>query len=196
MQATTTKERLLAAGQRLMLERSFQAVGLTELLEEVNVPKGSFYHHFGSKEQFGVELVRDYLQRANENRRQMLLRVELEPDPMLRLSAYLDSLVGKVLAGDGYCPCLAAKLASEVCGLSDAMRTVFHEEGQQTVGIFTAVLDEAVARKQLPASVPTASWASAMQDLLLGALQRCGVTRTAQPLRDAILLLKNLFSTR
>ena len=39
-----------------MLERSFHSVGLNQILASVKVPKGSFYHYFESKEQFGVEI--------------------------------------------------------------------------------------------------------------------------------------------
>ena len=46
---TTTKERILDAAEDLMLEKSFHSVGLNEILTTVNVPKGSFYHHFASR---------------------------------------------------------------------------------------------------------------------------------------------------
>ena len=61
MSDRTTKERILDAAEELMLEKSFHSVGLTEILEAVKVPKGSFYHHFKSKEQFGVEMLKHYV---------------------------------------------------------------------------------------------------------------------------------------
>jgi TetR/AcrR family transcriptional regulator, transcriptional repressor for nem operon len=190
MKTSSTKERLFAAGQRLMLDRSFHSVGLNDLLEAVQVPKGSFYHHFESKDQYGVEMLQDYLEQANATRRQILLRSEVEPNPLLRFQAYADALVAKVMQGDGKCPCLEAKLASEVCSLSDGMREALLLEGQETRRIYQAVLDEAVAKNLLPATVPTATWASALVDLLCGAVQRCGITRSVQPLREAIAFLK------
>src|SRR3954447_13854945 len=62
----TTKERILNAAEELMLTKSFHAVGLNEILSAVKVPKGSFYHYFTSKEQFGVELISHYVRENTE----------------------------------------------------------------------------------------------------------------------------------
>jgi AcrR family transcriptional regulator len=59
--AVTTKERILEAAEEMMLSKSFHSVGLREILKAVKVPRGSFYHHFSSKEQFGVELLQHYV---------------------------------------------------------------------------------------------------------------------------------------
>src|SRR3546814_6877174 len=42
------------------LFRSFTGVGLNEILQAASVPKGSFYHYFKSKEQYGQSLLEDY----------------------------------------------------------------------------------------------------------------------------------------
>ena len=56
-----------------MLERSFHSVGLNQILSAVKVPKGSFYHYFKSKEEFGVEMLTHYASTSNAYRRKMLL---------------------------------------------------------------------------------------------------------------------------
>lgn len=55
-----TREHILATGETIILGKSFSAVGLAEILNTAGVPKGSFYHYFRSKEQFGVELLQRY----------------------------------------------------------------------------------------------------------------------------------------
>ena len=49
------------------MHRGFTGMGLSELLKTAEVPKGSFYHYFRSKEAFGVALLENhyagYLQR-------------------------------------------------------------------------------------------------------------------------------------
>ncbi len=54
----STRERLIAAGARLMSENGYQGTGLAEILSAAGVPKGSFYHHFASKEAFAIEVLR------------------------------------------------------------------------------------------------------------------------------------------
>lgn len=55
-----TRETLLRAGVAAMTEKGFSSTGIDEILRSVNVPKGSFYHYFGSKEAFGLELIDRY----------------------------------------------------------------------------------------------------------------------------------------
>ena len=52
-----TREHLLATGERLCMHRGFTGMGLSELLKTAEVPKGSFYHYFRSKEAFGVAML-------------------------------------------------------------------------------------------------------------------------------------------
>ena len=52
-----TRARLLEIGAQAIAEKSFNSCGLAEILARAGVPKGSFYHYFSSKEDFGVALV-------------------------------------------------------------------------------------------------------------------------------------------
>src|SRR5262245_4198451 len=109
----TTKERILDAAEEIMLQKSFHSVGLNEILSAVKVPKGSFYHYFQSKEQFGVELLRHYVAEATTWKRNLLLSTDQEPNPFERLMAYLDMNIGHMFENNCQCPCLVAKLAAE-----------------------------------------------------------------------------------
>ena len=55
-----TREGLLRVGVAALTEKGFSSTGIEEILQEVSVPKGSFYHYFGSKEAFGSELIDHY----------------------------------------------------------------------------------------------------------------------------------------
>ena len=181
-----TKERILDAAEEIMLERSFHSVGLNQILAAVNVPKGSFYHYFESKEQFGVEMLRHYADGATAWKRQMLLDTETEPDPLARLFTFLTSVLGKVQENGGKCPCLIQKLASEVADFSEPMRNELAKSCDDAVAIMKAVLDEAVEKNQLPAGFDTAGEAALVHDLWSGALHRSTIYRNAEPLRQAI----------
>lgn len=55
-----TRERLLQSGVETLTEKGFSATGLDEILRRVSVPKGSFYHYFASKNDFGTALIQRY----------------------------------------------------------------------------------------------------------------------------------------
>ena len=114
------KQHILDTGRAIILGKGFSAVGLNEILSTAEVPKGSFYHYFKSKEAFGQALVESYVS-------DYLAHVDalLKPDgtpAAERLMRYWHSW----LADDGQdgaeCNCLVVKLSGEVSDMSEAMR--------------------------------------------------------------------------
>lgn len=56
----SSRSRLLRAGVAILTEKGFSAVGIEEILSAAAVPKGSFYHYFDSKDEFGLALIDSY----------------------------------------------------------------------------------------------------------------------------------------
>ncbi|MEI9894072.1 MAG: TetR/AcrR family transcriptional regulator [Chthoniobacter sp.] len=191
---TTTKERILDAAEEIMLQKSFHSVGLNEILSAVKVPKGSFYHYFQSKEQFGVELLKHYVADASAYKRKALLTTELSEDPAERLAAYYDLSIANLMGNGCQCSCLVVKLASEVATFSDDMRAVLAEGMREWRGYFEKVIvegqEKGVFRKDLNA-LATATMA---QDLWMGANQRMQVEKSVAPLRAAALFVRKYLS--
>lgn len=177
-----------------MLEKSFHSVGLNEILAAVGVPKGSFYHHFASKEQFGVEMLRHYVDGSTAFRRQFLLSTSTEPDPILRLLAFLEGITATIIAHEGKCPCLIIKLSSEISDFSEPMREVLVRGNSEWIEIYESLLDEATEKKIVPDTIQPKVTATLLHDLLTGAMQRAAITRNATPLRDGIRSVRSLLS--
>jgi TetR/AcrR family transcriptional regulator, transcriptional repressor for nem operon len=57
---TATRERILDAAQRLVLERGFAATSVDAVLAEAPATKGGFFHHFPSKNDLGRALLERY----------------------------------------------------------------------------------------------------------------------------------------
>ncbi len=55
-----TREALISAGIDQISTHGYHGTGIKQILDIVNVPKGSFYNFFASKEAFVVELVKTY----------------------------------------------------------------------------------------------------------------------------------------
>ena len=190
----TTKERILDAAEGIMLQKSFHSVGLNEILSAVKVPKGSFYHYFQSKEQFGVELLKHYVADASAYKRKCMLSTELSEDPAERLAAYFDLTIANLMGNSCQCSCLVAKLATEVASFSDDMRAVLAEGMREWRGFMEKLVlegqEKGVFRKELSAQTT----AMMMQDLWMGANQRMQVEKTVAPLRAAALFIRGYLS--
>jgi TetR/AcrR family transcriptional regulator, transcriptional repressor for nem operon len=57
---TATRERILDAAQRMVLERGFAATSVDAVLAEAPATKGAFFHHFPSKNELGRALLERY----------------------------------------------------------------------------------------------------------------------------------------
>ena len=196
MSERPTKERILDAAEAIMLEKSFHSVGLNEILKAVGVPKGSFYHHFESKEQFGVELLKHYVADASAYKRRMLLSPEVEPNPLNRLLSYLESAQARFLEQGGKCPCLVLKLAAEVSEFSEPMREVLAEGQREWVGIFETVIREGIDAGAIGDQEDPVSTARLIGNLWMGAMQAAIVSRRADGLREAIQFVSDFLSPK
>ncbi|MEC5127455.1 TetR/AcrR family transcriptional regulator [Verrucomicrobiales bacterium BCK34] len=190
MSEGNTKERILDAAEEIILEESFHSVGINQILSAVGVPKGSFYHYFASKEEFGAEMIRHHVSRENGRRSRILLNSDIENNPIQRLLTFFETTIGRIHESGGKCPCLMQKLAAEVSNFSDTMREELGKGFAGVIRIFKELLDEAVAKNLLPADLDTEAEATFIMDLWAGAQQRTIITRTTDPTRRAVEIFR------
>lgn len=60
-QKQTKRENLLNQGVSLLMLQGFHGTGLKEILDAVQIPKGSFYSYFSSKEDFAAASIIHYI---------------------------------------------------------------------------------------------------------------------------------------
>lgn len=178
-----TKQRLILAGLRLMLARGYHAVGVQDVLGETGIPKGSFYHHFESKEDFALQLIDAYQGNVH-----LLLAATLKSSgrpPLDRVRAFFDG-VRAAYADEGYLGCFLGALGQELSGASDVFRRKIDGcLGEISAGI-RFCLDEARERGDLPATTDAAAMADLLVNAWEGAALRSRLVRSAQPL-DGVL---------
>ena len=56
-----TKQRLIDAGLKLLLEHGYNSLGIQAILDATELPKGSFYHHFKDKQDFALQVIDAYI---------------------------------------------------------------------------------------------------------------------------------------
>lgn len=57
---TDVKEILIRSGTEVFTETGYMTSDISRILTKAGIPKGSFYYYFGSKENFGVKVIRHY----------------------------------------------------------------------------------------------------------------------------------------
>lgn len=178
----STRDHLLEAGLTLMRKQGYGATGLQEILKAAGVPKGSFYHHFDSKEAFTVAVVERYHALEGEHRRQVL--VNSRRPPLKRLRRYFEELVEKAFEGPAIETCLLGRLSLETAGVSRLLHKQLSSSFKQWQSFVAAVIEEAMEKHELPPSTIPASLAGFILDSWEGALVRSQADRSDLPLKN------------
>ncbi len=58
-----TRDLLLEEGLQSLIRQGYNGTGIKEVLDRAQVPKGSFYNYFDSKEDFGAQVIELYVRR-------------------------------------------------------------------------------------------------------------------------------------
>lgn len=113
------RQHILDVAYPLLLRKGFTAVGLAEVLAAAQVPKGSFYHYFGSKEAFGEAMLEVYFSEYLGRMDELLAGPGTAAQ---RLLAYFYDWLDSQTGDEAQSRCLVVKLGAEVCDLSETMR--------------------------------------------------------------------------
>ena len=164
---TDVKQHILDTGRAIILGKGFSAVGLNEILSSAQVPKGSFYHYFKSKEAFGEALVNRYVA-------DYLAQVDrlLQPDgapAAERLMRYWRSWTAPGGSQGAEGNCLIVKLSGEVSDLSEPMRAALLRGTGLIIGRLGQCIEEGLADGSLPADCDAPDTALTLYALWLGA---------------------------
>ncbi|GAK16763.1 LOW QUALITY PROTEIN: transcriptional regulator, TetR family [Vibrio sp. JCM 19053] len=143
-----TRQHILDVGYELIVNRGFTSVGLSELLKKGRSAKGSFYHYFKSKEQFGEAMIQDYFTKYFERLNARFTNTELSG--YQRLMSYFEEMV-KV--EDDVCnanKCLLVKLSAEVSDLSESMRLALRQGADKTIQAIADCIDIGIQDGSIP----------------------------------------------
>jgi TetR/AcrR family transcriptional regulator, transcriptional repressor for nem operon len=188
--AVEMRQHILDTAMPILLGKGFSAVGLNEILAAAGVPKGSFYHYFGSKEAFGEALLTsyftDYVERLDD------LLVHQPGTAAERLMRYWDDWRATQCAVDPAGKCLAVKLGAEVCDLSEPMRAVLHRGTEQIVARLAACIEAGHEDGSLTGASDAGVTAATLYELWLGATLLEKIRRDGRPLEAAMVTTRRL----
>ncbi|WP_374582338.1 TetR/AcrR family transcriptional regulator [Pseudoduganella sp.] len=165
----------------LFRDKGFTGVGLTEILAAARVPKGSFYHYFGSKEAFGAAVIDSYFDSTLAHIDQLMAQA---PDGRAALLAYFGDWLECQLSEDGQC--LAVKLGAEVSDLSEAMRAALHRGTSGILARLEASIERGAADGSLAQGLDARVLAVALYQSWVGASLLAKINHDRAPLDTAM----------
>lgn len=181
--ASTTKQDLLELGLSLLLKHGYADLGVATLLEQAGVPKGSFYHHFESKESFGLQAIDLYMQSVHAALDAAFADDGREPLEQIR---HFFEMVSEGYKGEGYLGCLLGGLGQELSGVSPTFRKKVEACFTIIARRFEKALQRAKAKGQLREGVNPQELADLLVNCWEGAALRSRLRRNANPLSQML----------
>ncbi len=176
------KETLLSQGVQLLMQQGYHGTGLKEILDAVQIPKGSFYNYFPSKESFAAEAIQHYIAPFIEQLQAHLQNPEL--DALTALNNYFNEMIAELKKAQFKGGCLLGNLMGEIGDTSELCQ----QSLQLAVHRYHSLLANGLKKAQMEGTVRIDKSADDMADLLVntwqGALLRMKIEQSADPLNQ------------
>lgn len=167
-ETTSHRELLLEAAQRLILAKGFPATRVDEICEAAGVTKGSFYHHFASKDEIAHALIDHYFSRVTAGLCDGPWTEDL--DAVSRLMGFLDHAL-RVLRGpllkQG---CLLGSFALDLSETHPTIRAEVETRFDALVGVVEPLIRAALKARGIRPTVSATMLARQFVSVLQGSL--------------------------
>lgn len=177
-----TRALLIRHGTEMLTERGVSATALDEVLKSAQVPKGSFYHYFGSKDAFVMAALDAYADYFSAKLRRHFHNPALTP--LARLSAFVDDACAGMQRHAFQRGCLVGNLGQEVSGLDENLRLRLEQTLRDWEEALAACLAEAVRSRELAPKADCRALAHLFWVGWEGAILRARLARSIAPMQS------------
>lgn len=186
-----TREALIEAGIEQLSVHGYHGTGIKQILDEVNVPKGSFYNFFASKEAFVAELIGHYSQGLLGQLTDFKTGEGQDLSPVEQLRAIYRYSLQQYEAHEFKKSCLIGTIATEISSESDLCRKELKQAMGQWLGFFSEVFEQAQASGEVRSDMSPREMASLYWATWEGALMSMQMSADIQPAQRIMELLIN-----
>tara|TARA_R110002073_G_scaffold329745_1_gene512703 strand:+ start:375 stop:971 length:597 start_codon:yes stop_codon:yes gene_type:complete len=176
------KKSILDQGVTLLMEQGYHGTGLQQILDAANVPKGSFYNYFGSKENFCAEVIQRYIDPFITQLAGHLQSTNT--DALGAIQRYFNALIEALEKNQFNGGCLLGNLMGEIGDTSN----ICQKSLQSAVSRYRDLLESGLAKAQQQGTIRLDKSARDLADLLIntwqGALLRTKIEKSSKPVKQ------------
>lgn len=184
------KDYLLDAGLKVMATRGYNGTSIQDIVAAANVPKGSFYTYFKSKEDFAIAALEKVTEERMEQNRHLLGDRTICPKE--RLARFFVENIGgceENLNGG----CFIGNMCQEMSESSEAIRIKVRQMLRNSTQAIEDVLEDARLSGNLKSHLPSALLAEFLFNAWEGTLMRMKASKCREPLDAFLTVLPELF---
>ncbi len=184
-----TRDKILDVARDLFLDQGFSATSIDAICREARITKGGFFHYFKSKEDLGKAALNRFCESSHK-----LMQEEgccqKNPDPLDRVFANLDCVIGYAKRTSGHKGCLIATFAQEMSQTHPEIQSMCVDGLRGWAGILKNELKMA-KKKYIPrSSLDVGSLADHCVSVVEGAQILAKATKSVKPMEESIGHLK------
>lgn len=179
------RDQLIDVGLQTFLAGGYNHSAVKDLVAIADVPKGSFYYYFNSKEDFACAVIDRYADIAAAS----AIPDDASTTPLGWLRRYFEALVPLYEARGFAEGCLLGNLTLEMADQSEPMRARLAVGFARWQATLAAVFRAAADRGELPGGADPDALAAFCLDGWEGALLRMKAEKSAAPLRLFIAMV-------
>ena len=186
--AGNSRTRLLDAALRVFREKGHTATTVADLCHAAGVTKGSFFHHFESKEALTLAAIKHW----NDTTGTLFAAAPFAQidDPRERFLAYIDFRAALVQGGIPEFTCLLGTLVQETYRSHPTLRAACETGIARHVATLVPTIEEARTRHAPKAAWSAEGLARHTQAVIQGAFVLAKATQDPHAARDAIAHLR------
>jgi TetR/AcrR family transcriptional repressor of nem operon len=173
-----TREKILKAAVALFHEFGYNGTSVQDIVRKAEVPKGSFYNYFKSKEELAVAASDVFYPDALA-----LLDLENTSSPVGRLRKYFRLTLKEMQRYEYVRGCLVGNFASEITNATPVLKKRITEHLDEATRRIAAVVSQAQEIGEINPGVSAMDLSRFILNSLYGAIFRSKTDRTERPMK-------------
>jgi len=182
---------LLDKGIELLWAKGYNGTSVNDIVKSAEIPKGSFYFYFDSKEDFTVKALEKYFDEQFPPTLTILQDKTVSPKQRL-LNFY--EFRTKMMIEEMDCKhgCLGCNLANEMAEHSEAIRNVIAAKGEIVKTYISDAIEEAQESGELKNELNARDLTEFIEDAGKGAMTTMKEMNDAYPLKNFMQMIKSV----
>ena len=166
-----------------MFSRGFNDTGIKDITEKIDIPKGSFYNHFSSKEEFGLEVVKEYMKNGLAVHQRNFLDQSKSPKQRIldfyngNISWYRDTVNFKL-------GCIMSNFSAEMGDINEQFRNLLSTGFREQEDVIIDCIKEGQAIGEIDSDISPELLGSSLINAWHGALIRMKADADVKPLES------------
>ena len=176
------KTKILETGAEIIHLKGFNHTGIQEILNAASVPKGSFYHYFKNKEDFGLQVI-DYFNEYFSLSCKDILEDAAQP-PLEKIRQILQRFIEFFRSKDCAYGCPIGNLSQEMGDLSPPFQTKLKEAMDSMVDMYAGIIREGQKSGEISSQLDAGKAAEFLVSSWEGALLHMKIEKSLESLEN------------